>query len=78
MLNWFENINLAHPELLLLLLPVALVFAYALQSRWGYAAIRLSNLEGIRNTFSWRIRLRKFIPVLRALTVCLLVLAIAR
>jgi Ca-activated chloride channel family protein len=79
MLNWFENIHFVNPGLLLLLLlaPAVIVW-YTLRYRKRYPTIRLSNLEALGEEPSWRVRLRKLLPVLRTLTICALILALAR
>lgn len=40
--------------------------------------MRFSNLEGVEGIVSWRGRLRKILPILRALAFCSLIVAIAR
>lgn len=79
MLNWFENIHFVNPGLLLLLfLAPAVIVWYTLRYRKRYPTIRLSNLEALGEEPSWRARLRKLLPVLRTLTICALILALAR
>lgn len=79
MLNWLENIHFVNPGLLLLLLlaPAVIVW-YTLRYRKRYPTIRLSNLEALGEEPSWRARLRRLLPVLRTLTICVLILALAR
>lgn len=79
MLNWFTNIYFVNPGLLLLLLLApAVVIWYTLRYRKRYPALRMSNLEAVVGGASWRARLRRLLPALRTLTICALIIALAR
>ena len=70
---------LVNPEALILLgLLPALALWYRSRYRRRYPSIRMSNLKAIGQEASWRTFLRKFLPVLRALAFCALIIALAR
>jgi len=75
----FENIEFVNPWVfsLLLLLPLFIFWHLRTYKQRG-SYIRFSNLEGVSNIISWRGRLRKILPILRALSFCFLVIALAR
>ncbi len=76
---WPENINFVNPELLLLLLILpAMGFWYFMKYRRRYPTLRMPTLEGVGAQVSWRGRLRALLPVLRALSIAALVIALAR
>lgn len=74
-----ENINFVNPELLgfLLLIP-AIVFWYIYQQKDRYVNLRMPTLESISGISSIRGTLRKYLPILRALALIALVIALAR
>lgn len=79
MLSNFENITFVNPELLILLILLPILGTwYFFQYKNRYPTIRMSSLESIKNTFSWRGKLRAILPILRALAFVLFVIALAR
>ncbi|TXB61666.1 vWA domain-containing protein [Phaeodactylibacter luteus] len=74
-----ENIIFLNPELLLLLLllPLAGWWFYRNQ-RQHYPALRMPSLSGVSQVASLRARLQKALPVLRALALASLIVAMAR
>ncbi len=79
MLDFFRNITFVHPGFLWLLLLLPLMgFWYYRTYRQYYAAMNMPTLEGIAKGASLRGRLRSLLPVLRALTLLGLILAMAR
>ncbi len=71
--------TLLHPFLLLLLLLLPLGWWWiGRQGARRFAEFRLPSLEAVRDLTTWRARLRPYLPVLRALAVALLVIALAR
>lgn len=74
-----QNIQFVHPHFfwLLLVLPV-LGWLYRRRYQRRYATIRMPSLEGVAGTRTWRSRLRPTLPVLRALAVVALIIALAR
>lgn len=80
MLEFFQNIQFVNPYILWLLLIVpAMLFWYGYNFKKRYAAIVIPNLESsIWQVGSWRASLRAILPVLRMLSVALLIIALAR
>lgn len=74
-----ENIIFLNPELLLLLLllPLAGWWFYRNQ-RTHYPALRMPSLSGVSQVNSLRARLQKALPILRALALASLIVAMAR
>jgi len=61
----------------LLLLPVLVWYHFQMRhERGGY--FRFSNLEGVKDVFSWKGRLRKLLPLLQALAFICFIIAMAR
>ena len=75
----FGNIEFYNPWFfsLLLLLPIFIFWHYRTYKNRG-SYIRFSNLKGVQGIISWRGRLRKVLPLLRALSFIFLVIALAR
>lgn len=74
-----SQLTFADPWLLLLLLLIPL--AWWLERRYTgrrYPTIRVSRLSGIQGTDSWRVVLRRYLPLLRAIAVAALIVALAR
>ena len=74
-----ENINFVNPELLgfLLLIP-AMVAWYFYQQKDRHVHLKMPTLESIANITSLRGTLRKYLPILRALSLIFLIIALAR
>jgi len=79
LIHFFKNIEFVNPWVfsLLLLLPIFIYFYFKNHKNKG-SYIRFSNLEGVEGIVSWRGRLRKILPVIRAIAFCSIVIAIAR
>lgn len=79
MFKAFENITFVNPEFffLLLLLPL-LGFWYFWRHEKHFASLKMSSLQALEGTPSWRGKLRILLPILRALAFTSLVVAIAR
>jgi len=73
------NVAFKHPWLLLLLaiIPLMAVYYYT-QRRKRHATVRMSTLSAFSGQSSWRGRLRVVLPVLRALALAAMVVALAR
>lgn len=76
--SW-SAITFAQPWAFLLLLLVPLVvWWYRRNQHQRYPNLRMSSLQSLAGIQSWRARLRKLLPWLRALSLLLLVIALAR
>lgn len=73
------NYNFIHPQFLLLLglIPI-IAFWYYSRYKDYYPTLRMSSLEGLTNTVSYKTILQLMLPFLRALAFILLVIAMAR
>ena len=77
--NW-SNINFAHP-ILLWLIPVLLLFFvswYYLRNKKQYGSFSISNTAMWQNYSSWKGKLLIILPILRFLTICFIIIALAR
>ena len=77
------NIQFAMPELLALLLMIPLLATLPHwnkgNNRWQHATLRYSNIKmATSDRHSWRMRLRSILPLLRWLSLILLIVALAR
>ena len=75
----FNNINFLHPWcfLLLLLIPLVALLRYKRKGQY-YASMKMSNIQSVKRLGSWKITLRKWLPILRALAFTALIFALAR
>ncbi len=74
-----QNIEFVNPELLLLLLLIPAIAAwFFVKKKDQHVSIKMSNLESIANTSTIRSTLRRYLPLLRALALSALVIALAR
>ncbi len=74
-----QNIEFVNPELLLLLLLIPAIAAwFFIKKKDQHVSIKMSNLESIANTSTIRSTLRRYLPLLRALALAALVIALAR
>lgn len=74
-----KNIEFVNPELLLLLLLIPAIAAwFFIKKKDQHVSIKMSNLESIANTSTIRSTLRRYLPLLRALALAALVIALAR
>lgn len=75
----FSNITFLHPQffLLLVLLPI-IAYWYYRQHHYRYATLKMSSLQSVEGSTSWKGRLRALLPILRILAFLALVLALAR
>lgn len=76
-----ESFEFASPEwlLLLLLLPVLLWFVRRMQRRRGPFTLRFSDIQpALTSRPSWRMRLRALLPLVRALSLAAVIVALAR
>jgi Ca-activated chloride channel family protein len=79
MFSGMENITFVNKELLLLLLLLPLLgIWYFYQYKNRYPTMKMSSLESLRGTTSWRSTLRPYLPVLRALAIAAFIIALAR
>ena len=80
MLSFLNEIQFVHPYLLWLLLLVPILAAwYFFNFHQRYAALTIPNLEAnIWQAGTWRARLRALLPLLRILSVGVLIIALAR
>ena len=79
MTNAWQNLTLAHPwALLLLLLVPAVVWWLRRQRDRRYPQLRMPTLQAVEHIRSWRARLRVLLPWLRGLALVALVIALAR
>lgn len=79
MMNALSNLTFAHPWAFLILLLAPLVWWYwKRQYPKRHPNLRMSNLSSLEGMVSWRVRLRKLLPWLRALAMLLLVVVLAR
>ena len=77
--NWWGNIQFENPEMLLLLWLVPIAGSwYAAFYGQRYPTLRMSTIEFIDQEVSWRILLRKTLPIWRSFAFIALVLALAR
>jgi len=78
-LSFLENINFVNPELLgLLLLIPAIAAWYFYQQKERYVHLKMPTLAAIAGISSLRGTLRKYLPLLRALSLIFLIIALAR
>ncbi|MCB9080485.1 MAG: VWA domain-containing protein [Lewinellaceae bacterium] len=79
-LSWtIRNVELMHPWMLLLLLLLPLFWVlFQRQRRQRYTPLQLSSLAELQAVNTWRSRLRPWLPLLRVLAYCLIVIALAR
>ncbi len=77
--DWWQHIEFAYPWLLplLLLIPYMVYWQWASRGRRG-AALKVSTLQFLRSTTSWRLRLRPLPFILRILALTSLIIALAR
>ena len=74
-----KNIEFVNPEFLLLLLLIpAIATWFFVKKKDQHVSIKMSNLESIANTSTIRSTLRRYLPLLRALALAVLVIALAR
>ncbi len=79
MLSIFENINFVNPELLILLILLPILgLWYFFQYKNRYPTIKMSSLEAVKGTNTWRGKLRAILPVFRALAFVFFIIALAR
>jgi len=79
MFSIFENITFVNKELFVLLLLLPLLGAwYFLQYKNRYPTLKMPSLDAVKGVSSWRGKLRAILPILRALTFILFVIALAR
>lgn len=79
MFDFLENINFVNPLFLgLLLLIPAMGFWYFYQQNERFVNLKMPTLESVAGITSWRGTLRKYLPLLRALALAALVIALAR
>lgn len=78
-MSWLNNIQFVHPLFfgLLVLLPL-LGWWYRRRYAHRYATLQMPSLEGVARRGTWRSKLRRALPVLRALAVITLIIALAR
>lgn len=75
----FDNIQFLHPAFFWLLLLLPLIgWWYRHQYRLRYATLRMPTLAPVAGVSTWRSRLRPALPVMRALAVIFLIVALAR
>ncbi len=74
-----KNLEFVNPELLLLLLLIpAIAVWFFVKKKDQHVSIKMSNLESIANISTIRSTLRRYLPLLRALALAALVIALAR
>lgn len=74
-----QNIEFVNPELLLLLLLIPAIAAwFFVKKKDQHVSIKMSNLESIANISTIKSTLRRYLPLLRALALAALVIALAR
>lgn len=80
MLNSWSNIHFAHPILLWLIPILLLLFAVWFYFRYKkqYANFKFSTTEMWNNGDAWRGKLLTVLPILRFLTLCAIIVALAR
>lgn len=78
-MSWLNNIQFVHPLFfgLLVLLPL-LGWWYHHRYARRYATLQMPSLEGVAPWGTWRSKLRRALPLLRALAVIALIIALAR
>ncbi len=78
-MSWLTQFNFVYPWVLLLLVvpPAIWYFRYWRQTQHE-ASLRLPSTEGMRMIPSWRSRLQPYLPLLRVLSLCAFILALAR
>ncbi len=78
-MSFFSKIYFVNPELLalLLLLPLAAFFYYQRRRKY-FAAMRISSLESLNGVHSWKSQWRPVLPAFRAISLMLLIVALAR
>lgn len=76
---FFDKIHFVNPSILglLLLVPILIVW-YLYQQDRRFVSLKIPTLEGVIDTQSWRGTFRKYLPILRALALTLLIIALAR
>lgn len=78
-MNWFGNIEFVNPELLSLLALIPLAgFWYFRKIRSRQTRLRISTVEPIRSLRSFRTILYPYLPILRALSLIAIIIALAR
>jgi len=74
-----KNIEFVNPELLLLLLLIPAIAAwFFIKKKDQHVSIKMSNLESIASISTIKSTLRRYLPLLRALALVALVIALAR
>ena len=74
-----KNIEFVNPELLLLLLLIPAIAAwFFIKKKDQHVSIKMSNLESIASISTIKSTLRRYLPLLRALALAALVIALAR
>jgi len=79
MFDLFRNITFVNPGILLLLLLLPLLgLWYFFQYKKRYPTLTMPSLEAVKGVSAWRGKLRAILPILRALTFILFIIALAR
>ncbi len=75
----FLSITFANPwAWYLLLIPLGMAVHLFLQYKKQYPTLSLSNSFALKNETSWKGMMKMFLPVIRVISICLLIVAIAR
>ncbi len=74
----WADVQFDYPWVLLFLLGIPFLFFFIRKSKGTSASLRLSSLQNIKSQRTWRIRLLPLLPLLRALALSMLIVAMAR
>lgn len=78
-MSWWSQFEFVYPWLLPLLIVPPLIWFYRFwRSRDGEVSLRLPSTKSFAGLRSWRSTVRPFLPLLRVLALCALVVALAR
>lgn len=77
-MNWLTQFSFVYPWVLPLLAVPPAIWYFRYWKQEQHASLRLPSTAGLQTVASWRSRLQPYLPLLRVLSLCAFIIALAR